>query len=330
MAGAAIYEAVEGLEKLIELPASNPWKTFGRGFIPSEGSWPSSERNTFGSMSASKSISIKHKGIRDVIGEGYNPMPRGPRGKDGLYYPAKTTKNWKGNPMPKRVRSGSHSRGGIKKLYLPANAVKSGAYMGKGSLSHPGELKYFDTVMTGDLDATGEILTNGGEDFIKVPQGTAQKQRIGNKAWITSLYFNGRATFESTTASAAGQSAIATIYIVLDTSCNKTSMTVLDVFTSASLFKTLHNLDNSSRFRILHKVTIPFAAQMGTQVGPASGSITVPVNFYLKFKKPIQIDYTGALGAIGERTQNNLSMIAGSNLDDQIELNGNMRIRYRD
>lgn len=326
MALAAAWEGVEGLEKLIELEAT--WKKEGKKFFPDESSWPTTPRNTFGSMSQTSTTFSDPTGSGIAFSTTKISRPKSLSRKTG-------------NPaMPKRPRSSgqfasvvSRERSKFVKLGgvpRPRNGQRSGAFMGsgavKGTLSHPGELKYLDKDLNVSIDATGEIISS---DFLDIPQGTAQKQRIGNKAWISKLMFKGKMTFTPTT-TLAGTAPIVTVYVVLDKQANKLLPSVTDVFTSTALSVALHNLDNSQRFRVLHKIEIPFNVAAGST--DAWAQVSVPVNFFLGFEKnPIQIDYTGANGTFDERTINSMVIMAQSaGADDLVSMVGTLRIRYRD
>lgn len=218
--------------------------------------------------------------------------------------------------MGKMKLTPSMYAGPMKSLRQPA---------GQWGMSHAGELKFLDTTVGGNLSSTGALLTTNGNDFIKIPQGQTVGQRIGNKAWISKLAYRGRLLFDPAAGPVANS--IVTIYLILDTSANGTQADALDVFTSTAFIRAHHNLTNSSRFRVLKKIELPMNANGSDG---ASGTLSYPVEFYVDWPKGLEIYYDGTAGVIGERTKNNLFMMAYDSSNGLVNLNGNMRIRYRD
>lgn len=239
-------------------------------------------------------------------------------------------------------RKGGFQRGAAHKKARQAasyDVIKAGAYgmmhgragrmqmvQGRrfGEASRQGELKWLDKNVNASLSSTADLLA---ADMLTLPQNTDVGGRIGNKAWIRKLCFKGIVSWDPALGVIGTQTC--TFYVILDTQTNKALTPITDIFTSGSLHKALHNLDNSQRFKVLHKKVITFNIQAGT-VG-AGATMGVPFEFYLDFSKsPIQIDYTGATGVVGERTVNNLLFLASATTDATAGINGTMRIRYTD
>lgn len=188
----------------------------------------------------------------------------------------------------------------------------------------PSEKKYFDTALSFNLDATGEVPASG--QLCLIPQGTGESQRVGRKVTVTSIYINGAIGFAP--GAGAISSDIATIYVVLDTQCNGAAAAVTDVLTGTNVVTAMVNMDNSARFRILKKFVIPMQSTAG--VTTAYGQQYLPINWYSRCNIPL--DYSADTGAIGEIRSNNIFLVAGSfgATDDLMTVAGTCRLRYID
>lgn len=114
------------------------------------------------------------------------------------------------------------------------------------------ELKFFDTALAFNVDATGEVPATG--QLVLIPQGVEDDQRIGRKCNITSIQLRGVVTLSP--AASATASSVAYIYLVQDTQCNGAAAAITDVLTSATMGGALLNLSNTGRFRILKRFVI--------------------------------------------------------------------------
>jgi len=186
------------------------------------------------------------------------------------------------------------------------------------------ELKFFDTSLAFNIDATGEVPATG--QLVLIPQGVTESTRVGRKCVIKSLQCRGVQTFVP--AAAAQASTNTYLYVVLDKQANGAAAAVTDVFTGSGLQVAFRNLANVGRFVILKKLVMNFTPPSG--VTTAYNNVSKPFDFYLKCNYPIE--FSSTTGAIGEIRSNNIFLLAGSdgNTDDLVTVNGACRVRYSD
>jgi len=182
------------------------------------------------------------------------------------------------------------------------------------------EKKFFDTALSFNIDATGEVPT--GCQLNLIPQGDTESTRDGRKAYIKSIQIRGYFTIVPAAAAVAAD--VAYMYLVLDTQCNGAAAAVTDVFTSTTMSTNQLQLNNSGRFRILKRWVVGMNSEAG--VSTAYNNKIRPIEFFKKCNIPI--DWNAATGAITEIRSNNLFLIAGAILDDVTTFNGSCRIRF--
>lgn len=186
------------------------------------------------------------------------------------------------------------------------------------------ELKAFDTALSFNLDATGEVPATGQLCFVQ--QGDGLANRDGVVIQVKSLQIRGLLVF--TPAAAATAATHAYIYIVHDRQANGAAAAITDVLTSTTMATALGNVANQYRFKILKRIVIPF--QPGAGVSGAYNNVTVPIDEYIKFNKPMEIRYTANAGAITDIASNNIFLLAGSDgqSDDLVFCAGTARLRF--
>lgn len=193
-------------------------------------------------------------------------------------------------------------------------------------LDFPQEVKFFDTAVSFTFDSTAEVPATG--QWSLIPQGDTQSTRDGRLAIIKSVQFRGYVT-GPTTASLT-LSPLMYVWVILDKQANGAAAAVTDVFTSTSAASMLLNLNNSGRFRILHKEVISPAGE-GLNLGTAaSTSYNRAVEFFLP-NLNIKMDWDSTTGAITEIKSNNIFIIAGTTgggVDDEYTFTGNARLRF--
>lgn len=183
------------------------------------------------------------------------------------------------------------------------------------------ELKFFDTSAAFTYDATGEVPAGG--QWSLIPQGDTSSTRDGRQALVKSIEYHGLITGPST-AAAAG--AAHWMFVILDTQCNGAAAAVLDVFTSTNLAVALRNLNNSKRFKILHKEVIA-PSWVGREANANAQTLVWPVMFHIPCN--IMLTFNSTAGAITELTENNIFIIAGSSaVDDEYTNTGTARLRF--
>lgn len=210
----------------------------------------------------------------------------------------------------KRARSAS---GAAKK------PVVKKAYYGR----QQGELKFFDTSLSFNVDQTGEVPVTG--QLCLIPQGVTESTRVGRKCVLKSILI--RFSVLQVPAAAATSADCGAIYLVLDKQTNGAAATAADVFTGTNFPIALHNLSNSGRFVILKKWVWTEQAMSGVTT-----AYNQSVKHYEFFKKcNIPLEFSSTAGAITELRSNNVFLLAGAQFtDDLMQVAGNCRVRFSD
>lgn len=186
------------------------------------------------------------------------------------------------------------------------------------------EKKFFDTNISFNIDATGEVPATGQLNLI--PQGATDSTRVGRKCTLRSIqarilmqYVPGADTIGCTTTY---------VYCVLDTQANGAAAAATDVLTGTNFALAMINLANSERFRILKKWIFKFQAAAGVQA--AFGRDEQNIEWYKKLNLPLE--FSSTTGAITEIKSNNIFLLAGSDTstDDEVVCSGTVRVRFTD
>lgn len=197
--------------------------------------------------------------------------------------------------------------------------VQRKPYYGRQS----GELKFFDTAISFNVDSTGEVPSTG--QLVLIPQGVTESTRVGRKCVITAI--QGRLDLLFQPGANATATSTAVIYVVLDKQANGAAAAATDVFTSTVLTQAMHNLSNSGRFVILKKLQYTFNPPAGAST--ALNNMLVHSEWYKKCNIPLE--FSGATGAITELRSNNIFLLASAyGTDDLIAVAGNVRVRFSD
>lgn len=119
------------------------------------------------------------------------------------------------------------------------------------------------------------------------------------------------------------------MFLVLDKQCNGAEATAAQVLTGTNFGSALTNLVNSNRFVILKRWEIK--AQPVAGVAAAFGNSSMMFTVYKKCNIDINFDATSTDGAITSVRSNNLFLMAGSIIGDDVwTVTGTSRIRYTD
>lgn len=186
------------------------------------------------------------------------------------------------------------------------------------------ELKFFDTVLSGSIDATGEVAPGGGTStgIVLIGQGVTESTRVGRKCTIKSIQMKGRMTLATDTSS--GQYNIA---LVWDKQANGAYPAYTDVFETD--VPTAHlNLANSGRFVILKRWFGTMNQLTYNDTGAVFGQATKALKYYKKCNIPLE--FSSTTGAITELRSNNLFLMWSSNVDDKFAVASNWRVRFSD
>lgn len=225
--------------------------------------------------------------------------------------------------MPKRQYESTYTT--VAKRIKTAPVALTRSYAPRRFTGLDSELKFFDTAISFDVDATGEVPATG--QLVLIPQNDTETGRDGRHCSVKSIQL--RLALNYVPGATTSASCIVDIWVVQDTQCNGVAATLADVTTGGALSTTLINLDNSQRFRVLKKLRWEFAPGAGIQ--SAFGSVTKRGEYYAKCDIPLM--FSAAAGAITELKTNNLFLLAGEsglNSDDLVSVSGNCRVRFSD
>lgn len=188
------------------------------------------------------------------------------------------------------------------------------------------EQKFFDTLLSGTIDATGEVAPGGGTStgLCLIPQGVTESTRVGRKCVIKSINMRGSLVLSNTIPSDHFN-----IAIVLDTQANGAYPSYTDVFETDTPLSHL-NLANSQRFRILKRWVMSLEANT---YNSGAGTYSNPrriIKFYKRCNIPLE--FSSTTGAITEIRSNNIFVMWSSNTagDDLTTADLNFRLRFED
>lgn len=187
------------------------------------------------------------------------------------------------------------------------------------------ELKNYDTNVNAPAGPTGTIPGGGQGAWVSVTQDETGTGRIGNEILVKLIQFRGYANFAP--AQASGSVSLH-IFVILDTQCNGTLPSVLDIFTSVNLGKCLLNPANTQRFKILKTYNRYFTPLTFT-TGFCRGDI---FNWYIPCDIPIK--FNSPDGDVGSVTTNNIFICMGTDIEteatDTFSVVGTARVCYYD
>nr|DAV45128.1 MAG TPA: capsid protein [Cressdnaviricota sp.] len=212
----------------------------------------------------------------------------------------------------------------VKKYFVSgrdrANVGGYGRYTGR-----PGELKFFDTALSFNVDGTAEIPATG--QLCLLGRGDDPGNYVGRQFTLKSIAIRGSAGMVP--AASVTASSTAFFYLVLDKQANGAAAGVTDVFDGTNLATAFHNLDNASRFTILKKWKHTYNPSAG--VSGAYNNNQWHFEVYKKCNILFQMD--GAIGGdITHLKTSNVFLIAGTDgaSDDIIQVSGQARLRFTD
>jgi len=199
--------------------------------------------------------------------------------------------------------------------------LRTGGYYGRFNggrrtkFSGP-ELKFKDTTRTpaGVIPAAGIVDTN----FVVIPTGTGESDRIGRKVTIKSLAIRGTLYLN-------GNEEKVRMILVQDQQANGAVFTVANVLETADE-NAHYNLENQMRFKILSDQT--FVMNNTTAVGAVN---IKHFQKYLRLNVPIEYDNTVATtGAIATQRSNSIALLLISEQNNVTGIEYVCRVRYSD
>lgn len=229
----------------------------------------------------------------------------------------------------KAYNAGKKAGMAVAKKKVPQNGrYRTGGYYGRyqGNPGSGKEVKFFDTALNWNFDATMEVAATGVLGQLNlIPQGVTESTRVGRKCVLKSVYIKGNMTLVPTTAATAACAAY--VWVILDKQANGALALIADVFTTTDVTTCLHNLANSQRFVVLKKWKRIFNSPAG--VTTAFNNVRLDVEKYIKCNIPLE--FSSTTGAIGEIKSNNVFCVYGqSGGDDIIQMTGTCRVRFSD
>lgn len=241
-------------------------------------------------------------------------------------------------PYHKKKKYASRRRGSTRSsMVIPGYTRQSGYYGRYNGINRQSgfrELKFFDHPDSRSMpDSWSQTNLN------KIPQGVGQSERIGRKVTIKSLYVHWLCTKPSTTDPGLTDDAFALV-IVLDKQCNGSVPSASSVFSALPGTPGVNqfmNLENSNRFRILHRVNMNLTSMAGANAFAASGtgnhtygSVSKIGHISLKnLTIPILFDADESTGEISTIRSNNIIFFYTSE-SGLVDIEFTSRLRYTD
>lgn len=229
----------------------------------------------------------------------------------------RTTTNVKAKP-------GTVSTGGLG--YQMSKAGKMGTFRTEGaynrSIPNAMEKKYFDTSIINSADITGGLILDSAN---KIPQGTTDKTRIGNKITITNVNLHAYANLDSLNGIQVQNSHLRVILYV-DHQANGATAAVTDILTTASI-DSFRNMNQVDRFTILKEINVDLNCYSQSATTSADGATRYTINKKCK----IPVHYSSITGAITEIRSNNVGILfIGSTSHLNAAFKGTVRVKYMD
>ncbi len=201
---------------------------------------------------------------------------------------------------------------------------KSGYYgrYNRNTRSQNFELKFFDHIIGGTtLTSTGVSISSS---LNLIVQGIGENERIGRRCTIHSIEIHGKARIPTTT-DATKASDLYRIVIYIDTQCNGTAATWLQLFDQASV-DSHYRLENQGRFIILFDKRKTLTANAGAGNGTANDFVEQYQKWDIKKRLNTVIEYAPEAVAITTIKTNNLGIV-GISADGLTVWSGTVRLR---
>ncbi len=214
-----------------------------------------------------------------------------------------------------------------KRRFVKGQDRRSGFY-GRFSGSR-GELKFFDVTLD-DAVVAGSGAGAITDSLNKIPQGVTEKERIGRKCTIKSIWWRYQVSLPGQDAGVTpkvGDSLRMILY--QDKQCNGATATATDLLETATL-QDFRNLANQGRF-IIHMdkvVNINYGGMASDGAGVVSQAfVQRNATFYKKCNIPIE--FSATTGAITEIRSNNLGVLLIS-AQGEVGFVSEIRLRFSD
>ncbi len=190
------------------------------------------------------------------------------------------------------------------------------------------ELKFHDL----DIDDTAVAIgaTISQVTCVDINQGVGESERVGRKCTIRQINWR----FNLTQISSSDQADppkgdVVRVILYQDKQANKLTAATTDILETAD-YQSFNNLSNKSRFRTLMDRNYTLGMDLSQTDGTNTGAYP-EINITDAFFKRVNIDieYTGATGAITEITSNNIGVMILSK-NGTTQFSSKMRLRFSD
>lgn len=205
------------------------------------------------------------------------------------------------------------------------------AYRNPAGLYYDPEKKYKDTFL-GTLSPSPDLTFDG--TFLSIAQGTGESERVGRRIMVHSVNIRGILSLPSQNGRTTPPTGdVMRTMLVLDKQCNGAVPVNDDVLAQTNGGERLYSFRNvaaAKRFEILNEQfnSVNYSGGIGV-----AGDQDYPGHremFSLYVKCHILIEYSGATGAVTERTKNNIVFGGVTLASDCDLLFVNVRVRYSD
>ncbi len=220
-----------------------------------------------------------------------------------------------------------------KNVYMPQRKSRgfqrTGGYYGRYNNPTPGnELKFHDTTSDDAVVASGGIINNS---INLIAQGVSEKQRIGRKCTVVSIFAKITITLPTISSNAAiGVGDIVRIILYQDKQANGANVGGLTQILEVAEYDSFRNLANSKRFVILKDKTYT----LNRLVAASDTTTTIDSSQVLRFVTMsrtglnIPIEFDSTTGAITEIRSNNLAFLYIS-LNGLVGITNVVRVRFK-
>lgn len=203
-------------------------------------------------------------------------------------------------------------------IFTPQRAISSAMWQ-----LNKQELKAADVVFSAlTVDSTMELPAS---TLNNVTQGDTVSSREGNSIMVKSIEWN--FDFSQQPAAATTAASIVHFWLIQDRQPNGAAPGVTTIFTSDNAAQATAIVGQQYRFKVLKKDVLVFNAAAG--VSGAFNQCCQNLQGYYKFKKPVQVRFSGNAGTVADVTTNNFFIVMGSTYsDDTVVYTGWTRIRF--
>lgn len=200
----------------------------------------------------------------------------------------------------------------------------------EGMYGRMNEIKFFDTGITFQPNATDASMVYSANNLLGIAQGTTQSTRIGRKIVITEIDF--KAVLDGVAVNPYNYFMFS---IVLDMQANGANPAFLDIYdaggagilpTNLGSSNVMRNMANTQRFKVLKQWRGVMNASASN--GAVGLERVKSIKWFKKCRIPVE--YSSTTGALTEIKSNNLVLVGCAWPQNECIITGRMRIKYSD